>query len=413
MEYGLLGKVLAHSFSPEIHALIGDYDYRLLELTEDKVGGFLKERDFKAINVTIPYKQTVIPFLDEISESAKAIGAVNTIVNRDDRLFGYNTDFDGLKSLVESMIPDLKGMKVLILGSGGTSRTAQAVAKAMGAAEIVVASTSGKYGTVTYDEAKTIHKDADVIINTTPCGMYPDVHSKAVDLDGFENLKAVADVVYNPLRTELVMNAREKGIPAKGGLYMLTMQGIKAAEHFFSKEIEKNKAEEIFNEVLKRRENIVLTGMPSSGKSTIGRMLSEKLGRPFYDVDEMIVKRAGCEISEIFASFGEEYFRNLESAVIAEEVSPMTGAVIATGGGAVLRNCNVKNLKKNGRVVFLDRALELLTPTFDRPTASDIEAMKKRYEQRYDIYTSTADVKVNGSLSAEEVAETVKEEFFK
>lgn len=413
MEYGLLGKVLGHSFSPEIHALIGDYDYRLTELKEDEVEGFLKERGFKAVNVTIPYKQTVIPFLDEISESAKAIGAVNTVVNRGGKLFGYNTDFDGLKALIESMIPNLKGMKVLILGSGGTSRTAQAVAKAMGAENIVVASRSGKGNTVTYDEAKSFHKDAKLLINTTPCGMYPDIHSVAIDLDVFENLKAVADVVYNPLRTELVMKAREKGIPAKGGLYMLTMQGIKAAEHFFSKEIEKNKAEEIFNTVMKRRENIVLTGMPSSGKSTIGKMLAENLGRPFYDVDEMIVKRAGCEISEIFEAHGEAYFRDLESAVIAEEVSPLTGAVIATGGGAIIRNENVKNLKKNGRVVFLDRDLELLTPTADRPTASDIEAMRKRYEQRYDIYVSTADIKVNGSLSAERVAETVKEEFLK
>lgn len=413
MEYGLLGKVLAHSFSPEIHALIGDYDYKLTELTEDKVEGFLKERDFKAINVTIPYKQTVMPFLDEISESAKAIGAVNTVVNRDGKLYGYNTDFDGLKALAESLIPDLKGLKVLILGSGGTSHTAQAVAKAMGAKEIVVASIMGEEGTVSYDEARSLHNDADFLINTTPCGMYPNIHTVATDLDVFDNLKAVADVVYNPLRTELVMRAKEKGIPAKGGLYMLTMQGIKAAEHFFSKEIEKEKAEEIFNTIIKRRENIVLTGMPSSGKTTVGKMLSAELDRPFYDVDEMIIKRAGCEISEIFEAHGEKYFRDLEAAVIAEEVAPVTGAVIATGGGAILREENIKNLKKNGKVVFLDRDLELLTPTSDRPTASDLEAMKKRYEQRYDIYTSTADIKVNGSLSAEDVAETVKEEFFK
>lgn len=413
MEYGLLGKVLAHSFSPEIHALIGDYDYRLTELDEDKVEGFLKERDFKAINVTIPYKQTVMPFLDEISESAKAIGAVNTVVNRDGKLYGYNTDFDGLKALAESLIPDLKGLKVLILGSGGTSHTAQAVAKSMGAKEIVVASIMGEEGTVSYDEARTLHNDADFLINTTPCGMYPNIHTVATDLDVFDNLKAVADVVYNPLRTELVMRAREKGISAKGGLYMLTMQGIKAAEHFFSKEIEKEKADEIFNTIIKRRENIVLTGMPSSGKTTVGTLLAEQMGRPLYDIDALIVKRAGCEISEIFEAHGEEYFRDLESSVIAEEVAPLTGAVIATGGGAILRAENINNLKKNGKVIFLDRDLSLLTPTSDRPTASDLEAMKKRYEQRYDIYTSTADIKVNGSLSAEDVAETVKEEFFR
>lgn len=413
MEYGLLGEKLAHSFSPEIHALIGDYDYKLVELSKDKVEGFLKERDFKAINVTIPYKQTVIPFLDFVSESAKAIGAVNTVVNADGKLYGYNTDFDGLKALVESLIPTLKDLKVLILGSGGTSHTAQAVAKSMGAKEIIVASIMGEEGTVSYDEAKTIHNDADFLINTTPCGMYPNIHTVATDLDVFTNLKALADVVYNPLRTELVMRALDKGIPAKGGLYMLTMQGIKAAEHFFGKEIESEKAEEIFNTIIKRRENIVLTGMPSSGKTTIGNILSEETGRPLYDVDALIVKRAGCEISEIFEKKGEEYFRDLESAVIAEEVAPLTGAIIATGGGAILRSENIKNLKKNGKVIFLDRDLELLTPTADRPTASDLEAMKKRFEQRYDIYLKTADVKVNGSLSAEEVASTVKKEFLK
>ena len=413
MEYGLLGEKLAHSFSPEIHALIGDYDYKLVELSKDKVEGFLKERDFKAINVTIPYKQTVMPLLDEISESAREIGAVNTVVNKDGRLYGYNTDFDGLKALIESLIPTLEDLKVLILGSGGTSHTAQAVAKSMGAGEIIVASIMGEEGTVSYEEAKSLHSDADFLINTTPCGMFPNIHTVATELDAFTNLKALADVVYNPLRTELVMRAREKGIPAKGGLYMLVMQGIKAAEHFFSKEIEKSKADEIFNTIIKRRENIVLTGMPSSGKTTVGSILASKTARVLYDIDALIVKRAGCEISEIFEKQGEEYFRDLESAVIAEEVAPLTGAIIATGGGAILRKENVKNLKKNGKVIFLDRDLKLLTPTADRPTASDIEAMKKRFEQRYDIYVATADVKVNGSLSADEVALLVEEGFLK
>lgn len=413
MEYGLLGKVLAHSFSPEIHALIGDYDYRLIELGEDKVEGFLEKRDFKAINVTIPYKQTVMPFLDEISESAKAIGAVNTVVNRQGKLYGYNTDFDGLKALIEKLIPSLCGQKVLILGSGGTSHTAQAVAKAMGAKEIIVASIMGEEGTVTYDEAKALHNNADILINTTPCGMYPNIHTVATDLDVFSDLKALADVVYNPLRTELVLRAREKGIPAMGGLYMLTMQGIKAAEHFFSEEIAKEKADEIFSTIINRRENIVLTGMPSCGKTTVGNILSAETGRPIYDVDALIVKRAGCEISEIFEKQGEQYFRDLESAVIAEEIAPLTGAIIATGGGAVLRAENIKNLRKNGKIVFIDRDLSLLTPTSDRPTASDYEAMKKRFEQRYDIYIGTSDIRVDGSLSAEEVAKSVKEEFLK
>lgn len=413
MEYGLLGERLGHSFSPEIHALIGDYDYKLVELSADKVEGFLKERDFKAINVTIPYKQTVVPFLDEISESAKEIGAVNTIVNRNGKLYGYNTDFDGLKALVLSLVPSMEGLKVLILGAGGTSRTAQAVAKSLGAGEIVVANRRVGEGIVSYEDAKLLHNDAEVIINTTPCGMYPDIHTSAIDLSCFENLKAVADAVYNPLRSELVMKAIDKNIPAKGGLYMLTMQGIKAAEYFFSEEIEKTKADEIFGTIIKRRENIVLTGMPSSGKTTVGNILAEETGRPIYDTDALIVKRAGCEISEIFEKYGEEYFRDLESKVIRDEIAPLTGAIIATGGGAVLREENVKNLKKNGKIIFIDRDLSLLTPTADRPTASDFEAMKKRFEQRYDIYNAAADIRVNGSLDAKKVAETVKEEFLK
>lgn len=413
MEYGLLGEKLAHSFSPEIHSLIGDYKYDLIELGEDKVESFLKDRDFKAINVTIPYKQTVIPFLDDIDENAKAIGAVNTIVNRNGRLTGYNTDFDGLKALVQRVVQTLEGLKVLILGSGGTSRTAQAVAKSLKAKEILVVSTKKAEGKITYEEAKELHKDADFIINTTPCGMFPNIHTTAIDLTPFENLKGLVDVVYNPLRTELVLKAREKGVRAEGGLYMLTMQGIKAAEHFFDKEIRQSKAEEIFNKIIQKRENIVLTGMPSSGKTTVGNLIAKDLHRPIFDTDDLIIKRANCQISEIFAEHGEEYFRDLESSVIAEEVAPLTGAVVSTGGGAILRAENVKNLKKNGKVIFLDRELSLLTPTSDRPTASDYEAMKKRFEQRYDIYNATADERVDGSESAECVAVEVKEVFFR
>lgn len=413
MEYGLLGKVLAHSFSPEIHGLIGNYDYKLIELNEDEVEDFLKKRSFKGINVTIPYKQTVMPFLDEISESALAIGSVNTVVNRNGKLYGYNTDFDGLTALCESLIPSLSGLKVLILGSGGTGKTAKAVAKAMGAKEIVTASINGEPDTVSYDTAKTLHGDADFIINATPCGMYPNINTAAVNLKDFKSLKALTDVVYNPLRTELVMQAREYNIPSRGGLYMLTMQAIKAAEHFFSEKIEKSRADEIFTHVSKKRENIVLTGMPSSGKTTVGKILAEETGRPFFDLDEMIKEEAGCEISEIFSSHGEEYFRDLESRIIAQRAAPLTGSVIATGGGAVLRNDNIKNLKKNGRVFFIDRDLELLTPTSDRPTALSKEALELRFKQRYATYNATADVRVEGSTSAQAVAQNIKEEFFK
>ena len=412
MEYGLLGKTLAHSFSPQIHSKIGDYNYSLCELEENEVEDFLKKRDFKGINVTIPYKQTVIPFLDEISPQAKEIGAVNTIVNKDGKLCGYNTDFDGLKALIESIVSDLKGKKVLVLGSGGTSKTACAVAKSLGAKEITVVSRKATDTAITYEDAKKNHKDAEFIINTTPCGMYPNIQGKAIDISGFESLEGLADVVYNPLRTELVLDAKEKNIPAQSGLYMLVMQGIKAAELFIGRKIEEEKAKAVLDEIIKNRENIVLVGMPSCGKSTVGKKLAEDLKREFYDTDELIKEKSGTDIPSIFEKFGEEYFRELEAQVISE-VSAITGAVIATGGGAVLREENVKNLKKNSKVIFLDRELSLLTPTADRPTASDKEAMRKKYEQRYGIYSSVSDAKVNASLSVKEVVALVKEEFLK
>lgn len=413
MEYGLLGKVLAHSFSPEIHSLIGDYGYELYELIEEEVEAFLKERNFKAVNVTIPYKQTVIPFLDEIGDCAKNIGAVNTIVNKDNRLWGYNTDFDGLRALVLSLIQRVDGLKAVILGFGGTSRTAQAVLKSLNIGEVLVVSRRGETGSITYEELAKKHRDADIIINTTPCGMYPETDKTAIDITKFKNLKAVCDVVYNPLRTELVMQARAMGVKAEGGLYMLVMQAVKASELFFNRRIEPEQAQPIFNTVKKRRENIVLTGMPSSGKTTVGTILSKETGRKLIDVDQLIVEKAGCEISEIFTNRGEEYFRQLEAEVIRTQVAPLTGVIIATGGGAVLREENVKNLKKNGKLCFLDRDLQLLTPTASRPTAADTQAMRRRYEERYEIYKNTADCIISANDEAEIVAKRVKEEFLK
>lgn len=412
MEYGCIGEKLGHSFSKEIHARLFDYNYELKEIERDRLDEFMRKHEFKAINVTIPYKQAVIPYLDVVDEKALKIGAVNTIVNRDGVLYGYNTDFSGLEALLKTNNIEIKGKKVLILGSGGTSKTALAVAEYMGAESAFRVSRTGNDGCITYETAQTIHNDADVIINTTPCGMYPNIGESAVDIEKFPRLSGVADAVYNPLRSQLVINALKKGIKAVGGLYMLVSQAIFAAEHFLSVKMVSSVSKKVFEEMLLIKENIVLIGMPGCGKSTIGKALAEMLGMNFVDSDEEIVKKAGCTIPQIFEEKGEAGFRELESEVI-KELSSLQHTVIATGGGAILKECNVDLLRENGRLVFLNRSLEKLVMTDDRPLSSDYEKLKKRYEERYDKYCAAADITVDGDGSVEDVVKSVKAEWEK
>ncbi|MBQ6801839.1 MAG: shikimate dehydrogenase, partial [Oscillospiraceae bacterium] len=374
MEYGLIGEHLPHSFSPEIHRRIGDYKYEIKELAPKELADFIKDRDFKAINVTIPYKQAVIPLLDEIDDAAKAIGAVNTIVNRGGRLFGYNTDFGGLKALIEKTGICVFGKKCLILGNGGTSHTAEAVLKNLGAQTVLKTDIIPGKDVITNEEAVLKHSDAQILINTTPCGMFPRLSGMAADPADFPNLEGAIDVVYNPLQTDFVQKAESLGIKAEGGLYMLVMQAILAAEHFFDKKIPPEKAKAIYLDILRMKKNIVLIGMPGCGKTTVGTYLSKELGMPFFDSDMLITEKSGREISDIFAKEGEAFFRKLESEAIFE-LSGKTGSIIATGGGAVLDAENIRNLSKNGRIFFIDRPLADLVPTADRPTASTAEAI--------------------------------------
>ncbi len=411
MEYGLLGEHLPHSFSPEIHSRIGDYSYELMELPPEKVAGFLRERNFRGINVTIPYKQLVMEHLDEISEEALQIGAVNTIVNRNGRLYGYNTDCGGLMALFHHAGIDPSGKKVLILGSGGTAHTAHTAVSMLGAEEIHYVSRQPDSGEISYKEAVTLHSDAAILVNTTPCGMFPKPDGMAIDPTAFPQLCGVIDVVYNPLRTKLVQHATAQGISAEGGLYMLVQQAILAAEHFFGRPVPSQRAEEIFRSIQWEKENIVLTGMPASGKSTVGRQLAANLQRPFYDLDEEIVRSVGCSIPEIFAKQGEAAFRDMESRVLREVLSGKTGCVIATGGGAILREENVRYLRQNGRIYFLDRPLALLCPTEDRPTASSSAAMAKRYEERYPLYCACCDVRIHAAGTVDEVTKEIEGEF--
>lgn len=394
MEYGCIAERLGHSFSKEIHNAIASYQYELCEVAKDELDTFMTKREFKAINVTIPYKEAVIPYLSYIDEAAKEIGAVNTIVNKDGKLYGYNTDFLGMSALADRIGIEWEGKKVLVLGTGGTGKTAAYVARSKGAGEIVVVSRSKG---VTYEDAKKYHKDARIIINTTPCGMYPDNESSPLDLEDYPAVEAVLDAVYNPLVTKLVASARKRGIKAECGLYMLVAQAVFASEKFVDTKYEDAIIENVFKDIFASKLNIVLTGMPGSGKTTVGKLLAKSQGRAFIDTDKLIEEKYGA-IATIFEKDGEQRFRELETAAV-KEASKNCGCVIATGGGAILRAENVDALKSNGRIFFIDRPLEEIIPTADRPLARDVEAIKKRYEERYGIYNETADVviKVNGT----------------
>lgn len=391
-KYGCIGKKLTHSFSKDIHAYLADYEYELIELSENEIQPFFENKDFTAVNVTIPYKETVIPYLDFVSDIANRIGAVNTVVNRGGKLYGYNTDYYGMKALVERVGIDLSGKKVLVLGTGGTSKTARVLSSDMGAREVLSVSRKKSENSITYDEAVSLHSDADVIINTTPSGMYPDCASKPIDIAPFEKLSGVIDAVYNPLRTNLVLDAEMRGIKAEGGLFMLVMQAVVAVEKFLDTDISKELADSVFASVLASKENIVLIGMPGSGKSTVGKLIDFD-GFEFFDTDDQIEKRCGCKIKDLIKSKGEKYFRDLESEVI-RDVSKENRRIIATGGGAVLRQENVRVLRQNGRIFFIDAPLSRLNATSDRPLSNTEDKLKKLYNERIDIYKAAADVTV-------------------
>ena len=405
MKYGLIGEKLGHSFSKPIHEKIGGYEYELRELEKADLASFMKQKSFLGINVTIPYKSAVMPYLDYIEPTAEKIGAVNTVVNRDGKLYGYNTDFGGMRMLILKQGFDYRDKKVLILGSGGTSKTASAVAQSLGAASTVTVS---RKGDVNYENVYALHGDADYIINTTPVGMYPDNFSSPVDLTLFSKLKGVTDVVYNPLRTRLCLEAEEKGIACSCGLYMLVSQAVLACEYFTGETLEKEKlTDEIFIKMKAQKQNVVLIGMPGSGKSTIGKLIGEKTGREFIDTDEMIVEKYG-DISKIFAEKGESYFRTAEEEAV-KKASQKIGAVIATGGGAVLKAENIRALKQNGVIFFLNRPLCDIVPTDDRPLSSNYEALKKRFEERYSLYLSSADYEIHIDGNAENAAAKITE----
>lgn len=410
MEFGLIGEHLGHSYSKDIHNFIANYNYELKEISKENLKEFILAKDFKAINVTIPYKQDVIPFLDFIDEHAKKIGAVNTVVNKGGKLFGYNTDFTGLTKLIVSSGAVVKGKKVLILGTGGTSKTAGEVVSSLGADKVFFVSRNPSENCISYEQAINDFNDAQIIINTTPCGMFPKAESLPIDLSYFKNLEAVFDAIYNPLRSNFVLQGQQMGIIAKGGLFMLVCQAIAAAEYFFDCKIEDSLANDIYTRLLRQKQNIVLIGMPGCGKSTVGKKLAKRLNRLFFDTDDLIEQKEGCKIPQIIEQKGEEYFRDLESLVISE-LSSTTGAIISTGGGAILRNKNVNCLKQNGLVYFIDRNIQNIKVTSDRPLSNSKEKLENLYKTRFPIYKKSCDFRIESDENIFHLIEKIQKDF--
>ena len=412
MKYGVIGEHLKHSFSPEIHAQIGDYQYEVKEIEPQNLEAFIKGRDFLGINVTIPYKEKVIPMLDYVDTAAMKIGAVNTVVNKGGKLYGYNTDYSGMMSLVHRIGLDIRGKKVLVIGTGGTSKTATQVIGDLGAREIIYVSHKPTPGAFTYEEVYSYHTDCEIIFNTSPVGMYPNNDDIPLELERFPRIEGVLDVVYNPIRTSLVQRAHSLGIKAEGGLYMLGAQAVYASEYFSLGSVDNSLFEKVFKSVLSQKDNIALIGMPGSGKTTVGKLIAEKTGKKFVDTDEEIVKKIGMSIPGYFEKFGEKEFRAVESEVI-KELGAQNNLVIATGGGAVLNSDNVKRLKHNSRVYFLNRDLSLIVPTSDRPLSSNYADLEKRYKERYGIYCASCDLCIDGNGTKWEVAEQIIEDYKK
>jgi len=407
MEYALIGAKLGHSYSPAIHAQLGDYDYRLLEQTEAEFIGLLARRDFRGLNVTIPYKVLAFNRCDALSDTAREVGCVNTLVVRPDgSLYGHNTDIGGFIALARHAGVDVAGRKVVILGSGGTSLTARAACRRLGAREIVVVS---RKGPVDYAALYRDHADAQVLVNTTPVGMYPNNGEAAADIARLPELEGVLDVIYNPDKTKLVLDAEARGIPAAGGLYMLVGQAREAAELFSGHGIPESETTRIYRQLRRKALNLILIGMPGSGKTRIGMALAERMKRPFVDLDDEIVKRAGKSIPEIFAEDGEGAFRKLERQVVLDACKEK-GAVIATGGGAVLRTDNVRAMRQNGRLCLLTRDLDAL-PLDGRPLSKSHEALREMWAVRAPHYRGAADFTIENDAAPDEVAARIEEAY--
>ncbi len=390
MKFFLIGEKLSHSYSAIIHSHLG-LQYSLKQLNSQELFAFIKRKDFRGANVTIPYKQTVLPMLDGLSRRAKLAGAVNTIVNINGKMYGYNTDIGGMQYALDKIGVSVKGKNVLVLGSGGTMRSARALCQSEGAKSFNFVSRNGD---INYQNCYDL-VETEIIINATPVGTYPNVEEKIIDLSRFSNVQAVLDVVYNPKMTELLLDAEKLNIPYSNGLPMLVEQALLAEDIWLNKSHTRELSEKTLRFLSVNTQNIYLCGMPSSGKTSVGRVLSERLKRTFIDTDKEIESFYGKPCSQIILENGEPFFRALESKII-KKVSKETGAVIALGGGSVINDFNVREIKRNGFVIYLKRDIELLS-TKNRPLSTK-QGLMKLYEQRKPIYESLADLTVENNI---------------
>ena len=409
MRYGLIGEKLGHSFSKDIHERIADYTFDLIPLSKEEFKTFMEKKEFTALNVTIPYKKDVIPYLDEMDEHAKAIGAVNTIVNRDGKLKGYNTDFTGFLYMVKKHNVHMEGKKVLIIGNGGASAAIQAVVQHESAGSMVIVDVVPGNGAISYDEMFSSHLDAEIIINTSPIGMYPRIGNAPIDISMFHKCEAVLDVIYNPILTRLCFEAQEMDIKRVNGLEMLIAQAKQSVEFFLDKSIDDQIIDDIYQDMLRERCNIVLIGMPSAGKTTIGKMLENRMQKEFIDLDDIIIEKAGKSIPEIFEESGEAGFRAIETEA-AIEVSKLNNKIIATGRGTIKHKVNMDYLRQNGITIFIDRDVDkLISSDPNRPLSKSSDALAKMHAERLPLYQKyAAYVAVNNSDIESTVTEIVE-----
>lgn len=404
--FGLVGEDLSHSYSKIIHGMFGEYDYELLSLPRGEIEDFILRGKYDGLNVTIPYKKTVYPLCGELSETASNTGSVNTVIKQSDGIIkGFNTDYKGFKEMIERSGIDVRNKYAVVLGGGGTSSTVQAYLKDRKAKIVRVVSRSGEYNYANLN----IHKECEILINATPVGMYPNNETAPVSLSDFPNCSAVIDVIYNPLRTDLLIQANKKKIPNAGGLYMLLAQAKESYAIFTGNKISEERLNDIYDMLVKSVENIVLIGMPGCGKTAVGKLVSERLDRPFVDIDGVTAEKFNMTIPEIFGKYGEEKFREYESETI-KEYGKQKGLVISTGGGAVLREENRRALMWNGKIYYIDRSVEKLAVE-NRPLSIDTDNLKKMYEYRKKFYEEAAGKIIDNNTEPESAADEIVKDF--
>jgi len=406
MKFGLLGRTLGHSFSPRIHSALGNTNYELFEREPSQLQEFFADPELQGINITIPYKVNALEACDVVDPRAERIGCVNTMVRKDGKWHGYNTDYDGFVFTLQHAGIDVAGKECIILGDGASSATVHVALEYLGAKNIVHLSrkTAPFYG-----DAPNYYETAQIIINCTPIGMYPHNPSNLIDITQFSKLEGVVDLIYNPRRTILLLQAEMMEIPHCDGLPFLVAQGVKAANHFQGESFGTKEIEQILRDMRREKENIILIGMPGVGKTTVGKALGEEMGRTCIDVDHELEKEIG-DISTYITEQGEPAFREKEAEMIAK-LGTQTGLVISTGGGCVTVPKNYAHLRQNGRIYQLTQPIENLSTSGRVLSSGGIERLRELEEIRTPMYESFAQSIVEHNRNAPETVSTILEDF--